>query len=420
VARLQEPQRVLTLGAGGAALGERLGGARGVALALLVIGLAASITLSETMLIVLGAWLVWQSLRRHATLSWPLATPVLAFAAWTLIAAALSGEPRTSLAAARPLFLLATLWVVVNAIGTAARARWFAGALFAALVAVSALSIVQVQTCSADRLYAKAVGLPPVLGSFFSKCERAHGFFSIYMTLAGVLTIVLTLMLPRLPTLRHRALAAAGWVVGALALALTLVRGAWLGFGAGVLLLAGTMRRQVVVFAGVLVVGAALLAVPGVRHRAASMADPGDPTARERMAMLSAGLTLLREHPVAGIGPGGVKRLYPEYAPAYAVRRHTSHLHDTPLQIAVERGLVGLALWLWLFAAFFARAVRTWRRLPADAAADRALVAGGIAAVAAFLVAGLFEYNFGDTEVLLVALSVMALPLIVEREWAAT
>jgi hypothetical protein len=37
-------------------------------------------------------------------------------------------------------------------------------------------------------------------------------------------------------------------------------------------------------------------------------------------------------------------------------------------------------------------------------------VLGSLAALVAFLVGGLFEYNFGDTEVLLVALVLMALP----------
>jgi hypothetical protein len=50
------------------------------------------------------------------------------------------------------------------------------------------------------------------------------------------------------------------------------------------------------------------------------------------------------------------------------------------------------------------------RRLPREAAGDRALVLGSLAAVVAFLVAGLFEYSFGDTEVLLVAMALMALP----------
>jgi O-antigen ligase len=385
-------------------------------LLLLVTGLAASITLSQTMLAVLAAWLVWERAHGRLRTSWPLAAPLLAFAAWTLVAAALSDAPWDSLLNTRPLLMLATLWIVLHTIEDAPRARWFAAVLFVALAVISVLAVVQVATCSGARLDAKAAGLPPVLTSFFGKCRRAHAFFSIYMTLGGVLAIGLALALPSLPLLRRRAAAVAAWLVGALALALTFVRGAWVGLAFGLAVLAGTVRRQVVLLAGVLVVAALVLAVPGVFHRVVTIADVNDPSVRERLAMWSAGRTLVHEHPVAGVGPGQVKQLYGQYAPPFAVRRHTSHLHNTPLQIAVERGLVGLALWLWLFADFFLRTARIWRGLPAAAAADRALVAGCMAAVATFLVAGLFEYNFGDTEVLLVALSVMALPFVIERD----
>jgi O-antigen ligase len=387
-------------------------------LVLLVAGLAASITLSQTMLVVLAGWLLRERLRGWLTLAWPLLTPIALFAGWTVVAALLSAAPADSLRAAHSLLGLATLWVVLHAVRDAGRARWFATALFVALTVVAALSIVQVATCGGERLTGKALGLPPVLSSFFGKCRRAHGFYSIYMTLGGVLAMLLVLTLPRLVYLRHRAAAVAGWLVSALAFALTLVRGAWVGFGVGVVTLLCTLRRQTVTFLGVMLVAAAVLAVPGVLQRVLSFGDVTDPTARERVAMLTAGRAILREHPVVGIGPGQVKQLYPEYAPAYAVRRHTSHLHNTPLQIAVERGFVGLALWLWIFIAFFARVLTIWRRLPADAVDERALVAGCTAAIVAFLVAGLFEYNFGDTEVLLVAMSLMALPLVIERDRA--
>ena len=56
------------------------------------------------------------------------------------------------------------------------------------------------------------------------------------------------------------------------------------------------------------------------------------------------------------------------------------------------------------------------RRVPPENEEARALVLGSMAAIVAFLVAGLFEYNFGDTEVLLVALALMALPFVVERD----
>jgi len=287
-----------------------------------------------------------------------------------------------------------------------------------AVAAVSLVAVVQVATCTPAR-YDANPALPPVVGSVLGKCRRAHGFFSIYMTLAGVLTVVLTAELAPLAVAgRRRAVAAAAWLTAALALALTLVRGAWLGLAAGVLVSLAGVRRRAVAVAGVVALAAAVLALPSVRQRAETLGDAGDATARERLAMIDGGLAMLRQRPIIGVGPGQVKRLYPAYAPPEAQRRHTSHLHNTPLQIAVERGVVGLALWLWIFAAFFARAWRVLRRVPADAVADRALVVGALAAVTAFLVAGLFEYNFGDTEVLLVILSVMALPFVVERDLA--
>ena len=48
----------------------------------------------------------------------------------------------------------------------------------------------------------------------------------------------------------------------------------------------------------------------------------------------------------------------------------------------------------------------------------RALVCASLAGVAGFLVAGLFEHNFGDAEVATVVLALMAQPWVVERELA--
>ena len=42
------------------------------------------------------------------------------------------------------------------------------------------------------------------------------------------------------------------------------------------------------------------------------------------------------------------------------------------------------------------------------------------AAIVSFLVGGLFEYNFGDTEVVLVAVALMALPFAVAEPAAST
>jgi O-antigen ligase len=115
-----------------------------------------------------------------------------------------------------------------------------------------------------------------------------------------------------------------------------------------------------------------------------------------------------------------VKHVYPSVATQEALRRSTSHLHNSPMQILVERGVIGFAAWLWIFVAFFLRATGVLRGLPASAAGDRALVLGSLAACVAFLAGGLFEYNFGDTEVLLMAVTLMALPFTLAGRPAST
>jgi O-antigen ligase len=131
--------------------------------------------------------------------------------------------------------------------------------------------------------------------------------------------------------------------------------------------------------------------------------------------MWRSGLAMARDHPLTGVGPGLVKQVYPRYAAPEVTNTQRSHVHNAALQVLIERGVLGLAAWLWLFAAFFVRAARLARAVPATTDA-RALVIGAIAAVTGFLVAGLTENNFSDSEVLLTLTFVMALAFVAERD----
>jgi putative inorganic carbon (HCO3(-)) transporter len=163
------------------------------------------------------------------------------------------------------------------------------------------------------------------------------------------------------------------------------------------------------------VLGLTSLAGPQhLRQRFLTMGVPDDPSVQERVYMWRSGLTMWRQHPVLGVGPGGVKREYASYALPEAVKKRTGHVHNTPLQILVERGVLGLAAWVWIWAAFYWKALSVLRRLPENAGPERALVIGSLAAIVAFLVGGFSEYNFGDSEVVMVAWALMALP------WAVT
>jgi len=384
-------------------------------LGLFLVGLAFSITLSESVLAVLAVlWLL--GLRDKAARvseSFPLAWPVAAFVAATLLSALRSGNPAASLLGSKSLLLLLVLYVLVRALPDVEAANRFLTGLFLLLAAHAGLSILQVTLCP----WGGPVGVP-VLGRFFHRCDRAHGFFSIYMTLAGVLTLILLATLPRLLTKPQRRewRTFLPWAVSGLALVLTFTRGAWLGFLSGATALSLYLRR----FGPLAVIGAVLLVTPllyvssvPIRERLHKLEDPG--TIRERLYMWESGWAIFRDHPLTGVGPGQVKVVFPGYARPEAVRKTTSHVHNTPLQILAERGALGLAAWVWIWVAFFVRAGRLLGRLGPAQGRERGLVAGSLCAIAGFLVAGLSEFNFGDSEVVMVAYALMALPFVVER-----
>lgn len=388
-----------------------------------VLGLGFSITLSETTLALLAALWLW-SLRSpagRAPARWPLLAPVLTLSGVTVLSALASGHPGASLAAAKGLLLVAALYVTADLLDGPAAADRFLWALSLVVAAAAAVGLLQVSLCPGST----APELSPRW--LYHRCDRAHAFFSIYMTLAGILNVVLLATLPRvLPGLAFRAWALPPWLLSMATLVATFTRGAWAGFAAGALALLPAARRRTrwLIVVGLVVVVAGLLAMPyqvrvrfltlnELRHRILTMADPHEAGVTERLYMWRSGLTMWREHPWLGMGPGGVKREYSNYALPEAAKKRTGHVHNTPLQILVERGVLGLAAWLWLFGAFYTRAIALLRRLPREAARERALVAGSLAGVTGFLVAGLSEYNFGDAEVVLVAWVIMALPFVV-------
>jgi O-antigen ligase len=111
--------------------------------------------------------------------------------------------------------------------------------------------------------------------------------------------------------------------------------------------------------------------------------------------------------------------MYPRYRrpgdPAAPGRRY-GHLHNNFIQVAAELGLIGFGFWLSIWIVYFRHAWHTCQRLPPQRQQARALVVGSMAGIAALIVAGCFEYNFGDSEVVLLVWFSMALPYLAHLE----
>jgi putative inorganic carbon (hco3(-)) transporter len=164
----------------------------------------------------------------------------------------------------------------------------------------------------------------------------------------------------------------------------------------------------------------ALVLAPGqVQDRARSIVNPQDLGSRDRIVMWKIGRDMIRDHPVFGVGPEMIQPKYAAYRQAYpdAVNETNFHLHNVPIQIAAERGVPALILWAWFVGS---AGWALWRQLRARVAP--AIAAAGLAAVIAMLAAGLFEYNFGDSEFLMLFLGIITLPFaaVAERSVAAS
>jgi O-antigen ligase len=233
------------------------------------------------------------------------------------------------------------------------------------------------------------------------------------MTYSGTLMLVICGATARILYGTHGRLWAA-FVMPALlvALSLTLTRGAWVGVACGVAALFLSKDLRLLALIPILIVAGLLLAPPAVIERFESIfKGRNDVTTVDRIAMLEAGVAIVKDYPLTGVGPDQIKRVYPRYRVPDAVNPTNAHLHNVPMQIAAERGLPALAAWVWFVIAVF---TGLWQLV--KKARNKSLAAAALSAMVAMLAAGLTEYNFGDSEFLMLLLVMITLPFAANRD----
>jgi O-antigen ligase len=241
--------------------------------------------------------------------------------------------------------------------------------------------------------------------------QRPQGTLGHYMTYAGLLMLVIGIALAKILFGRGERLWAALLMPAlVMAVALTSTRTAWVGVCAAAAVL--LMLKDFRLLAMLPIVAAITFAAagPSITQRLMSTFDRKDPTRVDRLAMLREGARMVRAHPLVGVGPNMVKERYAEYRDEGAIKEVNPHLHNVPVQIAAERGLPALAIWIGLIGVL---AVDLWRLF--QNGQHRVLGATALAALAAMLAAGLFEYNFGDSEFLMLFLLLVTLPFAAAR-----
>jgi O-antigen ligase len=126
--------------------------------------------------------------------------------------------------------------------------------------------------------------------------------------------------------------------------------------------------------------------------------------------MLNTGVAMVRAHPLTGVGPNMIEKVYTQYRAPGAVQQTNQHLHNVPMQIAAERGLVALGVFIWFVIRLGGSLLKMFR-----SGESRVLAATGLASLIAMLAAGMFEYNFGDSEFQMLFFVLITLPFAAVR-----
>jgi O-antigen ligase len=365
-----------------------------VALLGFVAALQFSVAAADILLtLVLLAWAAFLLVHRERPGVPAMFWPLVVYAAWTLVSAAFSRDPRVSIIDCKQLVLLLIVPAVYH-LARGPRAHTVLNVIITVAAVSAIIGIVEYSVLHYDSLG-----------------RRPRGLLGHYMTYSGLLMMVACAAAARLLFGRRDRIWPA-LVLPALlvAVSLTFTRSAWVGLCVGAALLLVLKDFRLLAALPVLAALFIALAPTNVTNRLYSMFDRRDPTSLDRIAMLEAGARIIRQYPLTGVGPDMVLRMYPEFRSADAVEPIQPHLHNVPMQIAAERGLPALAFWIWFIVALSIQLARKFRT-----DTYRVLPAAGLSAVAAMLAAGMFEYNFGDSEFLMLFLVLVTLPYAAAR-----
>ena len=184
------------------------------------------------------------------------------------------------------------------------------------------------------------------------------------------------------------------------ALILTFSRGCWIG-----LLVAAAVF---ITFAAGKLWGLGLIALPvlpavlpeSILNRFASIGDMKDSSTSYRVYIWMGTLAMMKDFWVSGIGMGAeaFQSVYPFYSYSGIVAPHS---HNLFLQILVESGVCGIAVFLLILAFFFKRMAAGYQ-LGGKGTTTATLITAISAGVCGFLVQGLFDNCFYNYRVLLV------------------
>ncbi len=262
-----------------------------------------------------------------------------------------------------------------------------------------------------------------ILGNSRSHRFRASGWTRHYETFSEVLQIIAQLALgAALANFRNHGankyfkLALGAGALLTLGISLTAMRSVLIAFVIGALVIgwrsARGPARIVVSFAIFFVLAFGAVVVWQTRAEHALLLSDSSSSLRSRVA--GVGLSRIMLHPVFGHGMDAMKKHWNEWG---FPGNDMLHLHSTPLQLAFDRGLPALFIWLWLMIAFWIQIARAECRASDTGDTNSyGVLLGTMGALIGFFASSLVNYNYGDGEVAMLFWWLMGIAMVISGE----
>ena len=339
----------------------------------------------------------------------PVAWPLAGFLGWTVLSILASDDPASGWPQIKKFFVFTILLVIYSLFPKTDQARrlleaWFVCTLFASLWSIVQFVQIWMAANSEGRdFYQSYVG------------HRISGFFSHWVTFSEVTLIVFLVLLSYLMfsaagAQRTRAIWFGCGIIFGASLVLSFTRSVWLALAVAGSYLVWRWKPKLLLAGPGLIIVALVFAPPATRQRLESIVSPSQNP--ERVVMWRTGWEMIQAHPWLGVGSEQVRPRFREFLPDDVQELplgYYGHLHSIYVHYAAERGVPAVFMLLWLMAVVLRDHLRALRKLRWGRSDQRFVLHAVIAATVGVLVAGCFDLTLGDSEVLGVFLTMVAL-----------
>lgn len=336
----------------------------------------------------------------------PLDIPILVFLFASLLSVFFSIDFFNSLKHFRSMWTVLAFFLVVNTIKDRASIR----KLFLILITVTTI-------VSIYGIFQHYLGIDltrpvehKVIG-IYGNTFRALGTFNHHLTFSGYILIVLSINLSLFlfsNTVKEKLFLGGILLIIGLTLLFTFARSAWLGFiGAALFLGIFSLRINgknifLKIFVSLFIISLISAISPPIRERAKTIIDADANS--ERIYLWQASLKMFKDYPLTGAGIHSFGKLYNNPKLHYRNPNSEGNIgeaHNVYLHMLATRGVLGFLSFVCLWIVFFKTGFYVLTNIDKADIFSKSLLLGIMSSIFGFLIAGLFETNFNDSEVVM-------------------